>query len=203
MSVSAGGGPAALPGSAAIAAAAVTAQIQAQEAISSNLGMDPNSIPNLAAPSLPFPALPVPIDHSTLATAPIIPDLAPVIGQPVGGPLQARNLQMAAGYGGLMTHARKCGLPRDAEGRPIKAMSQIQGGMPQGMARFAGPPRMRSRSRSPIRRSRGRSRSRSRGRRSRSPLRRRSPERPRESRSRRSRSRDAVKTPRELRRDTE
>ena len=81
-----------------------------------------------------------PPDHSTLATAPIIPDMAPVIGQVAGGPLQVgtphsvtesphtshlvpgtwnlyphtsshtcpqhRGLQMAAGYGGLMTHAR-------------------------------------------------------------------------------------------------
>merc|ERR1719206_1536974 len=62
---------------------------------------------------------------------------------------------------------RKCGLPRDAEGRPIKAMSQLTGGMTP-----VAPPSVRvtvsrDRSRSP-RRSRGRSRSRSRGRRSRS-----------------------------------
>lgn len=61
---------------------------------------------------------------------------------------------------------RKCGLPRDAEGRPIKAMSQLTGGQ------VVAPPSVRvtvsrERSRSP-RRSRGRSRSRSRGRRSRS-----------------------------------
>merc|ERR1712107_708884 len=65
---------------------------------------------------------------------------------------------------------RKCGLPRDAEGRPIKAMSQLTGGMTP-----VAPPSVRvtvsrDRSRSPRRsRDRGsRRRSRSRGRRSRS-----------------------------------
>merc|ERR1719337_71127 len=83
---------------------------------------------------------------------------------------------------------RKCGLPRDAEGRPIKAMSQLTGGS------VVAPPSVRvtvsrDRSRSP-RRSRGRSRSRSRGRRSRS--RDRGSRRRSRSRGRRSKSRSPI-----------
>merc|ERR1719273_2804263 len=73
---------------------------------------------------------------------------------------------------------RKCGLPRDAEGRPIKAMSQLTGGS------VVAPPSVRAR------RSRGRSRSRSRGRRSRS--RDRGSRRRSRSRGRRSKSRSPI-----------
>ena len=138
-----GGVPSALPSSAAVAAAAVTAQIQAMDAVASNMGLDSARL-GVSTPSLSLPT-------STMGAM----------------SLSMVNPQIAAmnTYPGS-SQLRKCGLPRDAEGRPIKAMSQLTGGQ------VVAPPSVRvtvsrERSRSP-RRSRGRSRSRSRGRRSRS-----------------------------------
>jgi len=138
-----GGVPSALPNSAAVAAAAVTAQIQAMDAVASNMGLDSARL-GVSTSSLSLPT-------STMGAM----------------SLSMVNPQIAAmnTYPGS-SQLRKCGLPRDAEGRPIKAMSQLTGGQ------VVAPPSVRvtvsrERSRSP-RRSRGRSRSRSRGRRSRS-----------------------------------
>jgi len=137
-----GGVPSALPSSAAVAAAAVTAQIQAMDAVASNMGLDSARL-GVSTPSLSLPT-------STMGAM----------------SLSMVNPQIAAmnTYPGS-SQLRKCGLPRDAEGRPIKAMSQLTGGQ------VVAPPSVRvtvsrERSRSP-RRSRGRSRSRSRGKRSR------------------------------------
>jgi len=160
-----GGVPSALPSSAAVAAAAVTAQIQAMDAVASNMGLDSARL-GVSTPSLALPT-------STMGAM----------------SLSMVNPQIAAmnTYPGS-SQLRKCGLPRDAEGRPIKAMSQLTGGQ------VVAPPSVRvtvsrERSRSP-RRSRGRSRSRSRGRRSRS--RDRTSRRRSRSRGRRSRSRSPI-----------
>jgi len=160
-----GGVPSALPSSAAVAAAAVTAQIQAMDAVASNMGLDSARL-GVSTPSLALPT-------STMGAM----------------SLSMVNPQIAAmnTYPGS-SQLRKCGLPRDAEGRPIKAMSQLTGGQ------VVAPPSVRvtvsrERSRSP-RRSRGRSRSRSRGRRSRS--RDRASRRRSRSRGRRSKSRSPI-----------
>merc|ERR1719273_886654 len=139
-----GGVPSALPSSAAVAAAAVTAQIQAMDAVASNLGLDSARLGS-SAPSLNLPTATM----GQMSLSMVNPQIAAMNTYPGSSQL------------------RKCGLPRDAEGRPIKAMSQLTGGMTP-----VAPPSVRvtvsrDRSRSP-RRSRGRSRSRSRGRRSRS-----------------------------------
>merc|ERR1719273_3077373 len=114
------------------------------DAVASNMGLDSARL-GVSTPSLALPT-------STMGAM----------------SLSMVNPQIAAmnTYPGS-SQLRKCGLPRDAEGRPIKAMSQLTGGMTP-----VAPPSVRvtvsrDRSRSP-RRSRGRSRSRSRGRRSRS-----------------------------------
>merc|ERR1712004_425133 len=139
-----GGVPSALPSSAAVAAAAVTAQIQAMDAVASNMGLDSARLGS-SAPSLNLPTATM----GQMSLSMVNPQIAAMNTYPGSSQL------------------RKCGLPRDAEGRPIKAMSQLTGGMTP-----VAPPSVRvtvsrDRSRSP-RRSRGRSRSRSRGRRSRS-----------------------------------
>merc|ERR1719273_1671139 len=138
-----GGVPSALPSSAAVAAAAVTAQIQAMDAVASNMGLDSARL-GVSAPSLSLPTATM----GAMSLSMVNPQIAAMNTYPGSSQL------------------RKCGLPRDAEGRPIKAMSQLTGGS------VVAPPSVRvtvsrDRSRSP-RRSRGRSRSRSRGRRSRS-----------------------------------
>jgi len=158
-----GGVPSALPSSAAVAAAAVTAQIQAMDAVASNMGLDSARLGS-SAPSLNLPTATM----GQMSLSMVNPQIAAMNTYPGSSQL------------------RKCGLPRDAEGRPIKAMSQLTGGMTP-----VAPPSVRvtvsrDRSRSP-RRSRGRSRSRSRGRRSRS--RDRGSRRRSRSRGRRSRSR--------------
>merc|ERR1719341_684918 len=160
-----GGVPSALPSSAAVAAAAVTAQIQAMDAVASNMGLDSARL-GVSTPSMALPT-------STMGAM----------------SLSMVNPQIAAmnTYPGS-SQLRKCGLPRDAEGRPIKAMSQLTGGQ------VVAPPSVRvtvsrERSRSP-RRSKERSRSRSRGRRSRS--RDRATRRRSRSRGRRSKSRSPI-----------
>merc|ERR1719341_1097784 len=112
------------------------------DAVASNMGLDSARL-GVSTPSLSLPT-------STMGAM----------------SLSMVNPQIAAmnTYPGS-SQLRKCGLPRDAEGRPIKAMSQLTGGQ------VVAPPSVRvtvsrERSRSP-RRSRGRSRSRSRGKRSR------------------------------------
>merc|ERR1719500_1770620 len=130
-----GGVPSALPSSAAVAAAAVTAQIQAMDAVASNMGLDSARL-GVSTPSLALPT-------STMGAM----------------SLSMVNPQIAAmnTYPGS-SQLRKCGLPRDAEGRPIKAMSQLTGGQ------VVAPPSVR------VTVSRGRSRSRGRRTKSRSPI---------------------------------
>ena len=118
-------------------------QFQAMDAVASNMGLDSARL-GVSAPSLSLPTATM----GAMSLSMVNPQIAAMNTYPGSSQL------------------RKCGLPRDAEGRPIKAMSQLTGGS------VVAPPSVRvtvsrDRSRSP-RRSRGRSRSRSRGRRSRS-----------------------------------
>jgi len=148
----AGGVPQAMPSASAVAAAAVTAKIQAMDAVATNLGVDASK---LALP-LVKPALPDP----NLTTA--VNPTADWRDRPI----------------------RKCGLPRDELGRPIKIMPgqgvQMGPKRPPG-DRTPSPKRSRSPRRSRDRDSRGRSRKDSRSR-SRSKDRKRSKSRDRSSR---------------------
>merc|ERR1712088_828965 len=131
----AGGVPQAMPSASAVAAAAVTAKIQAMDAVATNLGVDASK---LALP-LVKPALPDP----NLTTA--VNPTADWRDRPI----------------------RKCGLPRDELGRPIKIMPgqgvQMGPKRPPG-DRTPSPKRSRSPRRSRDRDSRGRSRKDSRSR---------------------------------------
>jgi len=141
-----------MPSASAVAAAAVTAKIQAMDAVATNLGVDASK---LALP-LVKPALPDP----NLTTA--VNPTADWRDRPI----------------------RKCGLPRDELGRPIKIMPgqgvQMGPKRPPG-DRTPSPKRSRSPRRSRDRDSRGRSRKDSRSR-SRSKDRKRSKSRDRSSR---------------------
>merc|ERR1719507_2939610 len=153
----AGGIPQAMPSASAVAAAAVTAKIQAMDAVATNLGVDASK---LALP-LVKPALPDP----NLTTA--VNPTADWRDRPI----------------------RKCGLPRDELGRPIKIMPgqgvQMGPKRPPGdrtpSENSSSPKRSRSPRRSRDRDSRGRSRKDSRSR-SRSKDRKRSKSRDRSSR---------------------
>merc|ERR1719341_1667240 len=136
----AGGVPQAMPSASAVAAAAVTAKIQAMDAVATNLGVDASK---LALP-LVKPALPDP----NLTTA--VNPTADWRDRPI----------------------RKCGLPRDELGRPIKIMPgqgvQMGPKRPPGdrtpSPNSSSPKRSRSLRRSRDRDSRGRSRKDSRSR---------------------------------------
>merc|ERR1719180_524141 len=131
----AGGVPQAMPSASAVAAAAVTAKIQAMDAVATNLGVDASKLAlPLVKPTLPDPNL-------TTAVNPT----ADWRDRPI----------------------RKCGLPRDELGRPIKIMPgqgvQMGPKRPPG-DRTPSPKRSRSPRQSRERDSRGRSRKDSRSR---------------------------------------
>jgi len=154
----AAGVPQAMPSASAVAAAAVTAKIQAMDAVATNMGVDAMKLMNPMAPQIP-------------AVAQVSrPGVDPNITTAVNPTADWRDRPI-----------RKCGLPRDEMGRPIKILPGQ--GVQMGPKR---PPGDRSPSprRSPVRRSRDRdSRGRSRrGSRSRSRERRRSRSRSRGSR---------------------
>ena len=91
----------------AVAAAAVTAKIQAMDAVATNLGVDASK---LALP-LVKPALPDP----NLTTA--VNPTADWRDRPVSWKPQKITFN-----GCICCQIRKCGLPRDELGRPIKIM---------------------------------------------------------------------------------
>ena len=93
----------------AVAAAAVTAKIQAMDAVATNLGVDASK---LALP-LVKPALPDP----NLTTA--VNPTADWRDRPVSW--KSKRLSLVTN-GWICSQIRKCGLPRDELGRPIKIM---------------------------------------------------------------------------------